>query len=264
MTEPSVPVDTAITAADTNLAQVVAEAYRVFGTYGLGGELICCRCPVCMLSSQVDDLQRTPLRTISAKQLAAYTNSAHGWDDENVARQLRYFLPRYLELIAKDEAPCELGSIDIALRQLAHADWRATWPTAEVNVLDDFFPALMRLRMSQAEVRKRGTWAEVHPEVDDVLLLTITAGGCIRPVLEALWQAEDPAAIMQMSDLRYHLASRDGRRYHHNAHLEGRFDDAAFAIGDFLMEPRVTERIEQALLACDDDVIGEVLLAGHN
>lgn len=47
----------------------------------------------------------TPLREISAALLSEYTNAAHAWDDEQVAREMRCFLPRLVE-----------------------AHWRTRWP----------------------------------------------------------------------------------------------------------------------------------------
>jgi len=76
------------------LKDLVEEAYRVFGGYQLADRLIVCHCDLCMTVETERELMETPLREISSRTLAEYTNSAHDWDDGPVAREMRYFLPR--------------------------------------------------------------------------------------------------------------------------------------------------------------------------
>jgi hypothetical protein len=45
--------------------------------------------------------------------------------------EMRYFLPRYLELIAIDDIP-DHTLPEKCLRRLAEAEWRTNWPEAEV------------------------------------------------------------------------------------------------------------------------------------
>jgi hypothetical protein len=64
---------------------------------------------------------------------------------------LRHFLPRYFELLALDDPPDSCG-IDICLRRLAQADWRAKWPDRECAVIDRFFDAFMRASLERIEL----------------------------------------------------------------------------------------------------------------
>jgi hypothetical protein len=124
------------------LGAVINEAYRVFGDYTIGDALVVCHCNCCMTEETQRELIATPLRQISASLLAEYTNSAHGWDDAQIAREMRYFLPRYFELIALHDPPHTMG-LDICLRRLGYTQWRLMWPPMETAIIERFFDALL-------------------------------------------------------------------------------------------------------------------------
>ena len=90
------------------LADSVRRAYAVFDEMRPHGALQVCHCNVCLSPQTELELIATPLPAISRELLAEYTNSAHGWNDV-VEREFRYFLPRYLDLIAADQAPDHRG-----------------------------------------------------------------------------------------------------------------------------------------------------------
>ena len=136
------------------LQATIDDAYRVFGLYTIGTPLVVCHCPCCMTDKTEHELVSMPLRQIPATLLAEYTNSAHAWDDEQVAREMRYFLPRYFELIAADDPPDYLG-LDVCLRRLDYAHWRDKWPAAEVAVIDRFFDDMLVASLPRLEAVKR-------------------------------------------------------------------------------------------------------------
>ena len=133
------------------LRAVVEDAYAVFGDYRIRHSLTVCHCNSCMSVEHEHELLKTRLRDIPARLLAEYTGSAHNWDDGPVAREMRYFLPRYFELIALNDPP-DTGGIDICLRRLAQAGWRAKWPDRECDVIDRFFDELMRTSLERLEL----------------------------------------------------------------------------------------------------------------
>ena len=87
---------------DEQLRHAVENAYDAFQNAVIGQRLEVCRCAVCFGGAEDAErgLVETPLRELTAAQLAVYTNSAHGWHDD-----MLYFLPRYLELLALGEVP---------------------------------------------------------------------------------------------------------------------------------------------------------------
>ena len=133
------------------LAAVIEDAYDVFGDYDVRRSLVVCHCNSCMTVEDEQRLLKTPLREIPARLLAEYTGSAHSWDDGPVARQMRYFLPRYFELIAQGDPPDNIG-LDICLRRLAQAGWRETWPKAEEEIIDRFFDELISASVLNLEL----------------------------------------------------------------------------------------------------------------
>ena len=124
------------------LQAAITDAYREFSSYAIGSTLVVCHCNCCMTEETERELVKTPLRQVQASLLAEYTNSAHAWDDTQVARELRYFLPRYFELIAANDPPDAMG-LDICLRRLGQAQWRQKWRPAEVEIIDRFFDGLI-------------------------------------------------------------------------------------------------------------------------
>jgi hypothetical protein len=85
------------------LRAIIDDAYDVFGGYRVRHSLSVCHCNSCMTVEHEQLLLKTPLREIPSHLLAEYTGSAHSRDDGPVARERRYFLPRYFELLALND-----------------------------------------------------------------------------------------------------------------------------------------------------------------
>ena len=236
---------------------VVEEAYRIFAPYTIGSALVVCRCPCCMTVETERELTRTPLRKIPSGLLAEYTNSAHGWDDGQIAREQRYFLPRYLELIAAGDPPDHMG-LDICLRRLGEAGWRSKWPRSEIDVLERFFDALMGSSVSKLELVHWPAGWRLGLDLKDVLTLAVTAGADIGRVLGAWDKAADPAAALHMAALRRDIMIESGRTYLHSPYLEDH-PSTADEIGAFLMRPEVGARIEASFFAVEDPRLQQIL-----
>ncbi len=239
------------------LQAIIAEAYEVFAGYRLEGPLTVCHCDCCMTEDTERALLTTPLEEIPAELLAEYTNSAHGWDDDVIAREMRHFLPRYFELIALNDAPDHLG-LDICLRRLEYAHWRAKWPAAEVDLLDRFFDALLVACLPRLELAHWPVGWRLSFDLADVLTLVVRADGDIARVLAAWDTAADPPAAIHMAALRDGVVRQTDRTYFHSAYLP-EHREAADAIGAFLVRPEVTARIEAAVFNVDDPRLQQIL-----
>lgn len=240
------------------LTAIVEESYRVFGGYALGPALTVCRCPVCMAPKTERELITTPLSQLQSPLLAEYTNSAHGWDDDCVATEMRYFLPRYLELIALNNAPDHLG-LPACLRRLAEADWRSKWPAQEIDLLDRFFAELVVSSLPKLDLLKWPVGWRLKFDLVDVLALIVTAHGNVDAALAAWDAADDPAAAIHMAALRDRLTSNDGAMRLYSAFLEGDHKVEAGRIGAFLVRPAVHERIEAAFFSVEDPRLQKIL-----
>lgn len=119
-----------------SLSAAVEAAYTCFAHYKVAGALDVCRCGVCMDDATEKALIATPLREVSVALLCEFTNSAHG---AGQAEEVKYFLPRYFEAVAKGEACSWIDSL-LSLDRLANWDWR-TWHEDEVQVIEQFLIA---------------------------------------------------------------------------------------------------------------------------
>ena len=238
------------------LSAVVETAYRLFRAEPPRGALRVCHCRVCMDEGTMRELVATPLREISSQLLAEYTNSAHGWD-EVVERELRYFLPRYLELIALDEAPDHIG-LSVCLRRLADVPWRERWSTDEAALLDAFFIELLRFHLQQADVvcGPHGCWPTL--EIDETLTLAVRAGAPLEPLFDAWRRERHPGACIHVAGLRRELKSdREGWRAA-SPFLDSH-DEAACRIAEFAMDRSWRTRIEAAFFETQDPAQQQLL-----
>jgi hypothetical protein len=231
------------------LRTVIEEAYRVFGGYTIRHSLTVCHCNSCMTPDDELRLLKTPLREIPAKLLAEYTGSAHDWNEGPVAREMRYFLPRYFELIASNDPP-DWG-IDICLRRLGQAGWRSKWPKLEEDIIDRFFDELLVSSLQRLELAHWPAGWRLGFDIVDVLTLVVTAAGDIDRVLAKWEAAEDPPAAIHMAALRASVVRETTRTFLHSAYLEDH-KEAADKIGAFLMRPEVVSRIEAAFFRVED------------
>lgn len=209
-------------------------------------------------------LTRTPLRDIPALTLAEYTNSAHEWT-ERVADQLRYFLPRCFELIALDNVPDDLG-IETCLKRLSNADWRRTWPQAEVKAIENYFAALFRsvlLSPHSTLAEFAGLPSYDSDPVEDLLCMVAHAGGDLAALLR-IWDE----TCCESADLR--LANVIGSAEWLRNRLRNpqwyvvappHVAAAMEEVMAWLRRPVVRARLEAACLAASDPA--EVALLSH-
>ena len=239
------------------LQAVIEQAYALFAPYTIGSALYVCHCNVCMTHETMRRLVSTPLREIQSSLLAEYTNSAHDWNDGQVAREMRYFLPRYMELIARNDPPDTIG-MEICLRRLAPAQWRAKWPAAEADLTARFFDALVEGAMQRLDVIPWEGMPEPKACMEDIMTLIVRAGADLSRAL-AVWDAGPlVGAAVQMAMTRQSLSWKGGRDILRNAHLDDH-EEAARELATFLLRPSVAERIEEAFFATSDLHLQKIL-----
>ena len=197
-----------------DLDAAVANIYAVFEPYlRRSRELNVCNCPSCISLEDERKLVATPLGDIPAKLLTQYTHAAVTWD-ERASFEMRYFLPRYCELIAHDEPPSQAGETSDCLSRLGrYANWRQTWPSSEVTALEKFFVALLQDRLSRIETVSHDSGLfSPRERIEDVLALAITAGAALSPLLATWNTARDPGAVLHMAAIRFNV------RHYDNSH----------------------------------------------
>jgi hypothetical protein len=152
-----------------------------------------CRCPVCVDDAMLRALLDTPVRQMSSTVLSYYTHSAHGVPGD--VRELFYFLPRYLELIAADDEPDRINAGCVLSRL---GDLRRDRPDdlspARAQVLDGWMRAyvahLARVAAAAVTDPEAGLIATLWSE-----LAMLLAGGFPGADIVRAYQAafDDPA-----------------------------------------------------------------------
>ncbi len=242
------------------LAAAVENAYCEFTRDRLRGAIAVCNCNVCVSAQDERALCTVPLRQMPSALLAEYTHSAYGWDDR-VADELRYFLPRYFELIAQGDPPTNID-IEVCLVRLHDAAYRTKWPASETAAIDTFLAALLRARLSEAPgIDPAGFPRSDGDAVEEVLCMAAHADGDITVLLD-IWDADrGRAATLHMANI---VGKADWRRQQ----LESSFwtmserphvDSAMWEVLAWLPRPESRERLEDACMAEQDEAAAALL-----
>ncbi len=226
--------------AKARLAEVIAEAWRVFGRYRFARPLEVCRCNVCVQPEEEARLLAAPVGELPALVLQSYTQSAHGstaYADE----QFRALLPRYFELCAEADWPAH--SVEVTFRRLVDAGWRENWPAQEVALIDRFFTTLFA-----AWLADRGQLGDT--EADSMLGLAAYAGGDLDPLL-AEWDADRSLlASLKLSD--FILSIGFYKRAEKFSPFWGDLGPLEDHVIAWLRRPETHNRLEEAFFQTED------------
>lgn len=223
------------------LNNAVEAGYQAFSNCKFHGPLIYCNCNVCMSDEHAKQLSTLPLKEIPAWLLAEYTNSAHGFD-EYVEDQLKYFLPRYFELIAACEPPSDMG-LSVIFSKLDEGKWRNHWPQEQVSAFDEFCYAYIEASCQQLEVNNWPAGYSLAFDMSELLTMVVTCKGNLEAALNALKNAKDPGAALHIATLRSEVRWSDtGTPFLDDAFLSN-YKVEAEAIAAFLLSDEVSERI---------------------
>jgi len=84
------------------LIPYIEEAYRLFASYSITPPLTVCDCGNCITGEEIKTLVSTPLRELSRDLIDTYISAMFESEDKAIM-ELRYFLPRMLELLSQGE-----------------------------------------------------------------------------------------------------------------------------------------------------------------
>jgi hypothetical protein len=139
-----------------DLDGLVNVSYEIFGVYQLNGKALdVCRCNVCISEEVEQRLIKTPLREVRADTLRIFTSSAHATGNHD---EVRYFLPRFFELLASGKSTSYTGHSLFSLEKCQ--DWRTLWRQEEVELIDDYLDSLM-FRSAASNSPCHSVWGEV-------------------------------------------------------------------------------------------------------
>lgn len=129
------------------LHKLIAEAYQLFSKYQLGEQMAVCTC--CCLSEKAEkNLKSIRLNELDSYTIYQYLDSAICDNEELLINQIRYLLPRILELLIEGEYIRH--SEEIILDKL-HCD-NPIWLTSEIDFLQRFATAYFQYCLHSKEI----------------------------------------------------------------------------------------------------------------
>jgi hypothetical protein len=175
----------------SSLDAAIERLYVVFARYGRPA--VVAGCPCCVGAADQARLHARPLRALGEEELRRYAFKAlTTWGTED---DLRHFLPRILELVARDGLGVDPQTV---LGKLAYGHWER-WPEDERVAIRAFLDAWL----DETLRTDRG-------ELGAVLSSTRQTGGELAPLLARveLEAARSPAARARLLELVGKLAAQ--------------------------------------------------------
>jgi hypothetical protein len=242
------------------LTAAVENAYRVFRRYSLSGGIVVCNCNCCVHPDNERRLIGTPLREISCALLAEYTNSAHGWDNNKIADDFRYFLPRYFELIANGEIPTNSYEA-VTLSRLGDSNYATAWPADETAAVDRYFRSLFAHQLVSPLVCRHYPRTDLidcdGADIEQTLMIVANAGADIAPLLAHWDNTHTREADLRVAAIasKINVLEPEGRF----AEWDARSAAAHRALLAWIGRWEVRQRIEDACLREQDPVAASLL-----
>ena len=237
-------------ALSAELRAAIEEAYIVFAGHFIGIPLGVCKCNVCCNDAHERLLVTTPLRQLSSVVLSEYTNSAHGYDEYADGHALRYYLPRYFELIALNDPP-HYGDLPHCLVRLGDANYRQHWSAKETDIIDRLFDALLRDKHNDVSVILWPVGYRLAYPITELIEMFVLGGGDIDRLLNTWEQASGPGPSVHIAAMASELHSRGGHMVFQSRVL-GDYADACLAVGQFICRREQVDRLERAFFLLSD------------
>ncbi|MGL4325449.1 MAG: hypothetical protein ACRCTD_15540, partial [Beijerinckiaceae bacterium] len=171
--------------------------------------------------------------------------------------QMRYFLPRYFEILATEEEPYH-GGTEFMLKRLGGMAWRTLWPEEERAVVEQFFDAMIVEWIDVYRLHAAQTGLFLDSKIKEILIMVILAGGDIQRALRALAQAPDPHAAIHIAALRLETRWNGSDVMLRSEFLKDHAEQAR-AVGAFVHQPAWDRRMEAAFFAIEDSQLQKFL-----
>ncbi len=172
------------------LEEIIEYSYKLFEKYTIGSTLdVCKRC--CVSDADEAILINTPLREISSSDLrVGYFASARSYSYQELL-EMKYFLPRILELVSNFDIPCNSAE-EVFLRLELHKP--EYWTNKELQLLSDFSVEFFKKCLS---------YYPYSPDGDDIstyLTMFAVANFQVKPLLDAWVATENIESTLQFKD----------------------------------------------------------------
>ena len=181
-----------------NMMAIIERAYQVFKRYPVPRNFDICG-PCCVSPEEEWALYEVPLRKLSFAVLNIYNQSATS--EEQDSNEIRYLLPRILELIAHGQYPGI--SDELSLRRVGGAS-PTSWLPAEYDLLTQFARQHVIDLLNEAEDHAR------LAELEAILIMFHLAGLDVTPLLDTVLDQPGFWAIASLAFMLI-MERKDGR-----------------------------------------------------
>ena len=168
------------------LKEIIEESYRIFDKYKLGKTLDVCL--HCVTAEEVEPLLETPLREISKEMIYKYYSSAQNYGEQELY-ELKYFLPRILELLTDFEFPYHSTEISLNRFNLE----KSNFELEEREILNQFAENYFAYCL------------KIYPlpdfeEISSIIVMFGLAGFKIRQILEKWIEQFEKNYLLHLND----------------------------------------------------------------
>lgn len=229
------------------LNDAIAELYRTFESYPLRPWTE--PCMHCHTAEEERLIRSAPLRELQPADLAGFAaDSLMTWGE---VVDLKHFLPRLFEIVAKEQFPDDYPDLETVIGALDRGEWR-NWPASEQLAVDEALMALWRRHL---------TSSPANYDTDTVVAAISTAVDDMGPYLDA-WEAMPGSAptirLAEFAVANYMQAAL--AQHLSNPWLRDRADQE-LQVRKWLLRsvPASVSRLEAAFLDASDEQTLEVL-----
>lgn len=238
------------------LIPYIEEAYRLFASYSITPPLTVCDCGNCITGEEIKTLVSTPLRELSRDLIYTYISAMFESEDKAIM-ELRYFLPRMLELLSQGE----ILYIDEGFSlSKCHFEHTHIWKEEEIAFMEHFAKAFFD------EVLE-GESSHLYSSAEDWLVCFGLSGLPIAPLLNSwLQQADKVMALYDFQELLSDSLRPIGIVFKHS-YFKDKRPELNEQITTWLMSPHTQQTFLQAtenLLLSDIVLEEEVLFSLEN
>ena len=238
------------------LTPYIEEAYTIFASYSITSFLTVCDCGNCITQEEIKLLVTTPLRELSRDLIDTYISAMFENEDKAII-ELRYFLPRMLELLSQGE----ILYIDKGFSlSKCHFEREDIWKPAESAFMERFAKVFFN------EVLE-GENPNLCDSAEDWLVCFGLSGLPIAPLLNSwLQQADKVMALYYFEEFLTHSFRSVGIAFKHS-YFKDKHPELNEQITAWLMSPHTQQIFLQAtenLLLSDTELEEEVLFSLEN
>ena len=191
---------------NNKLIPYIEEAYRLFALYNISLPLTVCDCGNCITEKEQKLLITNPLRELSRDLIETYISAMFDNEDKAIV-ELRYFLPRMLELLSVGETLYIDEGFSLSKCHFEHTH---IWKEEEIAFMERFAKAFFDEVLEEES-------PDLCDSVEDWLVCFGLSGLPIDPLLNSwLQQADKVMALYYFEEFLTHSFRSVGIAFKHS------------------------------------------------